>query len=82
MGAQSSSEEFTEEKVVDSNGLVNNNIIIQEAKDTHFQAIQSERLVYAAYVLITIEIIKLGVCTYSVWKRQLKKRYGSAPTGV
>lgn len=75
MGSQQSSEEFSEDKLVDSNGQVNNNIVIQEARDTHYQAIHGEKLVYAAYILISIEIIKLGICSYNMWRRQMKKRY-------
>lgn len=75
MGWFSSSEETNEEKLVDSNGHVNNNIIIQEAKDTHHQSIITERLLFATYALIGLEIIKVVICSYGMWKRQLKKRY-------
>lgn len=37
-----SSEEFIEKKTVDSMGHVNNNIVIQEARDTHNQKFISE----------------------------------------
>lgn len=62
MGGFSSSEEVTEEKAVDSNGHVNNNIIIQEAKDTHLHAALSEKLLFATYALVALEIIKLAIC--------------------
>lgn len=75
MGWFSASEEVTEEKLVDSTGHVNNNIIIQETKDTHLQAVISEKLLFAAYVLIAIEILKLGICSYNAWKRHIKRKY-------
>lgn len=74
MGAEQSSENI-EEKMIDSNGQVNNNIIIQEAKDTHYQAIISEKLLYGMYVLIVVEVLKLGIYSYNMWRRQMKKRY-------
>lgn len=75
MGWFDSSEEVVEEKMVDTNGNVNNNIIIQEAKDTHLQAALSEKLLFATYVLIAFEFVKLAICSYNTWKRQMKKRY-------
>lgn len=75
MGWFSPDLELSEEKLIDSNGHVNNNIIIQEARDTHQQAILSEHLLYGMYVLITFETIKLGICTYNMWKRRVKKYY-------
>lgn len=75
MGSSNSSEERSEERLVDSSGHVNNNIIIQEAKDTHQQAILSEKLLFATYILVALEIIKLAICSYNVWKRQIKKKY-------
>lgn len=75
MGWFSSDEETNEEKVIDSSGQVSNNIIIQEARDTHHQAIISEKLLFATYTLIGLEIIKVIICSYGMWKRQLKKRY-------
>lgn len=58
MGIFGSSEESNEMKTVDTNGNVNNNIVIQEASDTHRQMIMREKLLFATYVLA--EIIKLG----------------------
>lgn len=75
MGWFSASEEITEENVVDSNGHVNNNIVIQEAKDNHIQAAASEKLLSATYLLITIEVVKLCICFYNMWRRQIKKKY-------
>ena len=77
MGWFDSSEEVIEEKLVDTNGNVNNNIIIQEAKDTHWQAATSEKLLFATYVLVLVEILKLGICSYNAWRRQMKKKYSS-----
>lgn len=75
MGWFSSSEEINEEKLVDTNGNVNNNIIIQEAKDTHLQATLSEKLLFATYILITLETVKITICFYNMWRRQMKKKY-------
>lgn len=77
MGWFSSDEEQNEETLVDSSGHVNNNIIIQEARDTHYQATLSEKLVYCSYILIAFEVLKLTICTYNMWKRQMKKKYNN-----
>lgn len=77
MGWFGSSEETNEENLVDSNGHVNNNIVIQEARDTHFQAATSEKLLFATYVLVELETIKLLICFYSMWRRQMKKKYNN-----
>lgn len=77
MGWFGSSEENNEETLINTDGHVNNNIIIQEAKDTHLQAALSEKLVIGTYVLITLEIIKLIMYSYSMWKKHLKKKYNS-----
>lgn len=75
MGWFSSDEETTEEKLVDTAGHVNNNVIIQEARDTHLQAILIEKLVYGTYILIALELVKLAICSYNMMRRQVKKRY-------
>lgn len=75
MGFFGSSEESIESKTVDSNGQVNNNIIIQEAKDTHAQVIISEKLVTGTYILIGLEMIKITICLFSAFRRHIKKKY-------
>lgn len=75
MGLFGSSEENVEEKMIDSTGHVNTNIIIQEAMDTHLQAALSEKLLFATYALVTLELIKLAICTYNTWKRHIKRKY-------
>lgn len=80
MGSQQSSENNDESKMVDSNGQINNNIIIQEAKDTHYQTIIGEKMLYGMYVIIALEFIKIGICSYGAWKRQLKKQYSNKNT--
>lgn len=77
MGIFGSSEESVEEKTVDSTGHVNNNIVIQEARDTHQQVLIGERLMYATYVLVIAEIIKLGIYLYTQWRNKIKKKYES-----
>lgn len=79
MGWFSSDEEVTETKMVDSNGQVNNNIIIQEAKDTHNQMLINEKLLMATYWLVAAEILKLGLYCFQTFRRMLKKKY--QPTG-
>lgn len=75
MGWFSSSEEIVEEKLVDTNGNVNNNIIIQEAKDTHQLATLGEQLLMATYVMVGLELVKLSICFYKLWHRNLKRKY-------
>lgn len=78
MGSWFSSEETkVEEKTIDSSGHVNNNIIIQEARDTHLQMINNEKLLVATYLLCLFEIIKLLIFIIGAFKRQLKKKYGN-----
>lgn len=72
MGWLLGDEQTNEAQLVDSTGHVNNNVIIQEAKDTHQQAILSEKLVYGTYILIALEIVKLAICSYNM-RRQVKK---------
>lgn len=47
-----SSEERVEEKTIDSNGQVNNNIVIQEARDIHSQLQYNEKLLYIEKIQI------------------------------
>lgn len=78
MGIFGSSEENVEQKVVDSTGQVNNNIVVQTAHDTHHQLMTSEKLLMATYVIIGIEIVKLIIRSYGALKRKIKKRYQDA----
>lgn len=73
MGLFGSSEERIEEKVVDSTGQVNNNIVIQEAHDTHSQLLINEKLLWATYILIALEVIKLAVYLFTTYRKKLKK---------
>lgn len=75
MGIFGSSEERVEEKMVDLTGQVNNNIIIQEAKDTHSQLLLNTKLLYATYILVCAEIVKLSIYVYCSIKKNIKKRY-------
>lgn len=80
MGSSESSEQKTEEKMVDATGQVNNNIIIQEAKDTHLQMLLNEKLLMASYILIGFEIIKLMVYVYTQYQNKMKKKYAKKNT--
>lgn len=75
MGIFGSSEETIENKAIDTNGQVNNNIIIREANDTHSQMILSEKLLIGTYVLIGLEAVKIGICLFSAYRRHVKKKY-------
>lgn len=75
MGNFGSSEENLDQKVVDITGQVNNNIVIQEAKDTHEQVKINERMITTMYLMCIIEMIKLGVYIYHRFKKSLKKKY-------
>lgn len=75
MGSSESSEVKVEEKIVDSNGQVNNNVIIQEAKDTHVQMLLNEKLLTATYILVLIELTKLCLYIFCGYKKHLKKKY-------
>lgn len=72
MGGSSSTEE---EKLIESNGQVNNNIVIQEAKDIHEQLATNRDLLYATYFLIILEILKLAMYSFINFKKKLKKKY-------
>lgn len=75
MGWLFSSEEVDNAKTVDTNGNVNNNIIIQEAKDVHSQVLINEKLLFATYLLVWAEILKLGLYIFHMIRKSLKKRY-------
>lgn len=75
MGIFGSSEEEVEIKTVDTTGNVNNNIIIQEARDTHTQMIIGEKLLFATYLLVAAECIKLAVYAFQSCRKMFKKRY-------
>lgn len=78
MGSSESTEQKFEEKTVDSTGHVNNNIVIQEARDTHQQVLLNERMMYATYLLVLFEVIKLSIYMYTQCKGKLKKKYAAA----
>lgn len=77
MGFFGSSEENIERKTVDTNGNINNNILIREADDTHHQMILSEKLLFATYLLVGAEVIKLIIYAFSSAKRMMKKKYAA-----
>lgn len=73
MGGSSSKED--EVNLVDTNGQVNNNIIIQEAKDTHEQLKMSESLLFATYFICVCELIKIFIYLLNAYNKKMKKRY-------
>lgn len=75
MGGSESSELKIEEKTVDTNGQVNNNVIIQEARDTHSQMLTNERLLVATYLLVGAEVLKLSIYAFHSFRKVFKKRY-------
>lgn len=79
MGSSQSSEE-TENKAVDSNGNINNNIILQEAWDTHSQMVINEKILLATYALVIAEIMKLGIYLFHAFRKTLKKKYEGSRT--
>lgn len=72
-----SNEEEVETKTIDANGNVNNNIIIREANDTHSQMLIGEKMLFATYILIAAEVLKLGLYIFHSFKKTLKKKYQS-----
>lgn len=75
MGWFGSSEEIDNAKTVDSNGNVNNNIIIQEARDVHSQMVNNEKLLVATCLLLCAEILKISFYVFHAVRRSIKKRY-------
>lgn len=71
----SKSKEDTEVKTVDSNGNINNNIILQEARDTHTQMVIGETLLFATYLLVGFETLKLIIYMVQSFRKMLKKKY-------
>lgn len=78
MGSSESKEE-TEVKTVDSNGNINNNIILQEARDTHSQMVIGEKLLFATYLLVMFETIKILIYIIQSFRKMLKKKYQKSP---
>lgn len=81
MGSSESKEQKFEEKTIDSNGNVNNNIVIQEAKDTHEQVLLNERMLFATYMLIGFEVIKLAIYMYTQCRSRIKKKNSAKTSG-
>lgn len=75
MGLFGSSEENVELKTIDTNGQVNNNIVIQEARDTHSQLLVNEKLLYATYALVGFELIKFGTYLFTTYRKKMKKMF-------
>lgn len=75
MGWFSSDEQTTEVKTVDSNGNINNNIILQEARDTHSQMIINEKMLLLTYALVFAEVLKLGIYLFHTLRKTIKKKY-------
>lgn len=75
MGIFGSSEENIDQKTIDTNGQVNNNIVIQEAKDTHSQLLVNSKLLYATYALVGFEIIKLATYMFASYTKRMKKAF-------
>lgn len=73
--SSSSEESSVETKTVDSNGNINNNIILQEAQDVHSQLLSNEKLLIATYALVFAEILKISVYLFHTLRRKIKKRY-------
>lgn len=70
-----SDEENIDTKMVETTGSVNNNIIVQEAADTHSAMMSTERLLFATYLLVGSEILKLSIYIFHVIRKHLKKKY-------
>lgn len=70
-----SSEESVEQKTIDTNGQLNSNIVIQEARDTHSQPLVNEKLLYATYALVVFELIKLAMYLFTTYRKKMKKAF-------
>lgn len=79
MGWFGSSEENTEVKTVDSNGNINHNVIIQEARDTHDQMLINGKMLFATYILVIAELLKLAIYIFNSYRKTLKKKYQPNP---
>lgn len=64
-----------EAKTIDSNGQVNNNIVIQEAKDIHQQTEHFQQMLIIMYIRCFLEVIKICIYIYNCHLKKLKKRY-------
>lgn len=79
MGIFGSSEVKTETKDIDTNGHVNTNIIFkEEAKDVHSHLLIGEKLLFASYLMVGFELIKLFIFVCQAVKKTMKKKYGAA----
>lgn len=67
MGGSESKEEI---KTVDTNGNVNNNIVIQDPVSIH-----NQELMILMYIVCTIKIIEFTYVMYKEFLKKLKKRY-------
>ncbi len=66
------SESKTENKAVDTNGNVNNNVVIQEPIPV------TNNFTFAIWIICGIKIIELFIYIYKFHQRNLKKKYVNA----
>lgn len=81
MGWFGSSEENIEAKTIDTSGNVNNNIIIQEARDTHSQMLIDEKILFATHILVAIKILQLIIYAFHALRKTFKRKYGNNNNG-
>lgn len=73
----SSEEVKVDEKLIDTNGQVNNNIIIGKAKDTHECMLLDQKIFIILCLLFFVEIIKLAVQIVVAYNKFIKKKYNN-----
>lgn len=77
MGIFGDSSEENNVKTIDTNGQVNNNIIIREADDIHEQLKLNQTAVTLMYVTCVVQLLKFGMYIYCKFVGKMKKKYSS-----
>lgn len=72
MGSSKSSEQKTENKVVDATGNVNNNVVIQDTV-----AIHNVEIIGLLYIIAGIKLIEFIYFIYRQHNRSIKKKYNN-----
>lgn len=75
MGWFGSSEEETEIKNVDTTGQVNNNVVIQNARDNHHQVLLDEKILFATHLLVAMKVLEMLIYAFHSLRKAFKRRY-------
>lgn len=74
-GSASNEETKSESKSIDTNGAINNNLILRDEDQTY--NVYSQELIILIGILVVLRIIEFGYFMYSKFRGALKKKYSN-----